>query len=85
MQRPLSRASHKTPAEALALLAEQVLLGKSLRQLAENLNQRKLKSGQGREFTPRLVGRLGHDYGLNSLRPPGRNRHSHPLHLLEAE
>lgn len=66
-----SAGGHKTSAEVIARLAEQVQLGKSNRQLAEDLNQRQLKSGQGREFTARLVSRLCLDYGLTSRAPAG--------------
>jgi DNA invertase Pin-like site-specific DNA recombinase/uncharacterized protein YndB with AHSA1/START domain len=74
VQRPTSSDRLKTPPEVLALITEQVQLGKSNVQIAEDLNQRKLKSGLGREFTRRAVSMICQGYGLTILRPAGVNR-----------
>jgi hypothetical protein len=74
VQRPLSGDRIRTPPEVLALVTEQVKQGKSYVQIADDLNQRKLKSGRGREFTRRVVSMICQGYGLTILRPPGVNR-----------
>ena len=51
MQRPVSGGSIQDPAGGFALITQQVQPERATCRSLQDLNQRKLKSGLGREFT----------------------------------
>ena len=76
--RPTSVEQCKTPPAVVTVVREHVAQGKSNAQIAQELNQSKLKSGRGHDFTESTIRNLRHDYRIRGRRPVGQDGRRQP-------